>query len=78
MTVIEAFYGQNTFGQWIAISLVGMVVIGIICVISWAAEGGGDGSWWGMIWGAIVYWIGLGLLTIVLGLISLVQWLWVL
>jgi len=77
MLVAVDFFGQYSFGQWVVISIIGMIALGIFTFLVWGTE---DGDWTGFafIWGMIVYWIMFLMLTIIVWFISLIQWLWVL
>lgn len=75
---IVLFFSQFTFGQWVVVSIVGMLTLGILTFVGWAAQEGGTATGFAFVWGAFVYWLCFVALTLVLGLISLCQWLWVL
>lgn len=75
--VAVSFFAQYTFGQWVVISIIGMLFLGVLTLLMWGTE---DGDWTGFafLWGMIVYWIMFLILTIIVWFISLIQWLWVL
>lgn len=71
------FFSQYTFGQWIVITIVGMVILSGVFVIGiW--RDGFDEVWIGIIVGPLLYLFGFLILTVLLWIVSFLQWLWVL
>lgn len=75
---LAAFWGMYPPGQWIVIILVISLVISTIGALQFASEGDGAESWRAFVIGPVVIVALLILITVLLAVISLCQWLWTL
>lgn len=75
---LAAFWGMYPPGQWIVIILIISLVFSTIAALQFASEGDGAGSWRAFVIGPMVIVALFILITVLLAVISLCQWLWTL